>query len=447
MDLAKALRVPSSPCLAFVGAGGKSTALFQLARLLSGPANLPVIVTATTHLHIHQIKLAGSHWIAREPADLADLETNLQGVLLVTGPIEAERTTGVSPTVAAWLRELCGYHDIPLLIEADGSRQHPLKAPAAHEPAIPAFVDSVVVVAGLSGIGKPLNEQFVHRPEIFSQLSGLALNQAITSEALSRFLLHPDGGLKNIPPGARKIVLLNQADTPALEALANALARSLIPVCDSVITAALSRLETGSISTIHSVQEPIAGIILAAGESSRFGEPKQLLDYHGKAFVQRVAQAALTAGLSPVLVVTGAHAQKVASALAGLPVRIAHNGDWANGQSSSIRTGLERLPANTGACVFLLSDQPQVTPAVMTALVEKHMQELPAVVAPLVAGRRANPVLFDRVTFPDLMALSGDVGGRAIFSKYPPVYLDWMDEGLLIDIDTPADLQKLKDGF
>jgi molybdenum cofactor cytidylyltransferase len=65
----------------------------------------------------------------------------------------------------------------------------------------------------------------------------------------------------------------------------------------------------------------------------------------------------------------------------------------------------------------------------------------------MVAGQRANPVLFDRATFPVLQALTGDVGGRAIFSRVPPVYIDWLDERLLIDIDTPEDLKKLQDGL
>ena len=77
-------------------------------------------------------------------------------------------------------------------------------------------------------------------------------------------------------------------------------------------------------------------------------------------------------------------------------------------------------------------------------MTEKHAQTLASILAPLVAGQRANPVLFDRVTFPDLMSLTGDVGGRAIFSKYPLVYLPWHDESLLLDVDTPEDLEKLR---
>jgi probable selenium-dependent hydroxylase accessory protein YqeC len=118
---------------------------------------------------------------------------------------------------------------VPLLIEADGSRMRPLKAPGEHEPPIPAFATQVVVVAGLTALGQPLTSDWVHRPERFAALSGLEMGQAITSEAVARALSHLSGGLKNIPAGARRVVLLNQADRrsfdPGLPAGAN-----LIPV-------------------------------------------------------------------------------------------------------------------------------------------------------------------------------------------------------------------------
>jgi molybdenum cofactor cytidylyltransferase len=472
MDLAQALRLSppaslnqshhfSAPVsladgIAFVGAGGKSTAIFSLARSLSskppgssinetspaGAAGLPVIVTATSHLHIDQVKLANAHWVARDAASLSALEKHLHGVILVTGPLEGDRTTAVDPATLDWLHALCGYHDIPLLIEADGSRRHPLKAPAGHEPPIPPFIGFVVVVAGLSALGRPISAEFVHRPEIFASLCQQPLGSIITPGLLLEVLLHPLGGLKNIPAGARRVVLLNQASTPALQAQAKAMAETLIPTFDSILITSLDLIPGKS--SVHAVVEPCAGIVLAAGEARRFGSPKQLLDFHGQPFVRRVACTALSAGLSPVVVITGANAGQVEAVLSDLPVKIVHNPAWESGQSSSIRAGLEALPAGTGAAVFLLADQPQVLPTILRALLEQHSRALSPVVAPMVDGRRANPVLFDRLTFPDLLSLRGDVGGRAVFSKFPPDYIPWHDSSLLLDIDTPDDLKKLQ---
>ena len=446
MQLKQAFRISETACLAMTGSGGKTTALFQLARNLRdgvvslGPATggNPVIVTATTHLHIDQVRLADSHWICDKPSDLDGLENNLHGVMLVTGPAAGTRTTAVKGQTLSRLREVCEALCLPLLIEADGSRQRPLKAPAEHEPPIPDFVETVVVVAGLSGLGKPLTQEFVHRPEFFANLSGLVHGEIITPEALLRVLTHPAGGLKNIPAQTRRLVLLNQADTVELQSQAKNLTEKLLKTYQCVLIASLGHAQ------IHAVHEPVAGIILAAGESRRFGQPKQLLDFNGQAFVRAVAKCALASGLSPVVVVTGANSGAVEDAVGDLPITITHNRDWQKGQSSSIQGGLSAIPAHIGAAIFLLADQPQVTPPVLRALVEQHSVELAAIVAPMVAGQRANPVLFDRITFPELMALNGDVGGREIFGKFKVAYLPWHEESLLLDVDRPEDLQRLR---
>jgi molybdenum cofactor cytidylyltransferase len=437
VPLAKALRVSSPPCLAFIGAGGKTTAMFQLAKELQAP----VIVTATSHLGIWQTHFADRHMITDTPAPLEELEHGLQGVILITGEIEGERTRPIDADLLRWLQQYCGYHAIPLLIEADGSRERPLKAWAEHEPPIPASVEQVVQVVGLSGIGKPLNAGYVHRAEIFSRLSGLDLEQTITPDSVVRVLAHPEGATKNIPFGARRVALLNQADTPELQSLAQGLSQPLLALHDSVIISSLKQ------EKIFAVHERFAGIVLAAGESTRYGQPKQLLDWKGEPFVRAVAKTALQSGLSPVLVITGANAERVESTLNDLDVIMIRNEHWKTGQASSIRAGIESLvkPSSprTGGAIFLLADQPQLSSSVLHALLEKHAAELYPVVAPMVMDRRANPVLFDRVTFSDLLTLEGDVGGRAVFHKYHVEYLPWHDNRLLLDVDTPEMYQRL----
>lgn len=452
MNLVQALRLTQTPIIAFVGAGGKSTAMFQLARELPPP----VILTATTHLGAWQIPLADRHIIAETPSPIEAIEHSLSGVILVTGPFEGNRTQPVNQHVILWLREFCGYHSLPLLIEADGSRQKPLKAPAQHEPVIPEFVEQVVYVTGLTGLGRPLGEDIVHRPEIFARLSGLRLGEMISTKLLARVLTDPEGGLKHIPAAARRVVLLNQADTPELQSQARRMVQPLLSAYNAVIIASLQSRQ------IHAVHEPITGIILAAGESRRFGRPKQLLDWRGEPFVRAVAKTALEAGLSPVIVVTGAYSGEVASALNDLPVQVIQNPKWKSGQASSIRAGLGphpplrgALPQNqrylgragegAGGAIFLLADQPQVTPAILHALAEEHAATLAPIIAPMVLDQRANPVLFDRVTFPDLLTLEGDMGGRGIFSKHKVSYLPWHDNALLLDVDTPEHYQRLKD--
>ncbi len=439
MDLAHSLRLVSQSAshqtISLVGAGGKTTALFQLARQLSGKSS--VIVTATSHLGVWQISLADQHIIAKSIDDLQSIPE--QGVTLITGEIENDRTKPVDSAVLNWLREKCKKRSIPLFIEADGSRQKPIKAPAEHEPPIPEFSDVVIVVAGLSTIDKPLTEENVHRPEIFSQLGSLLIGETITQQAIISVLTHPQGGLKNIPPNARRIALLNQADTPELQSIGGDMARELLGHFDSVVVGSLKQNSPRTI-------EHTAGIILAAGQATRYGSAKQLLDWKGKPFVRHIAETALHSGLWPVVVVTGFRSADVESCLKDLPVEIVHNPEYQEGQSTSIKAGIASLPKKVGGAVFLLADQPQIPGEVIRALTDAHTKELQPIIAPLVLEeRRANPVLFDRAAFPDLLQLTGDVGGRAIFSKYKVEYIPWHDDILLFDVDKPEDYQRLVD--
>jgi molybdenum cofactor cytidylyltransferase len=462
MQLSKALRFSVSSAvssvIAFVGAGGKTTAMFRAAQELA-----PALVTTTTHLGAWQASLAKVHfaWGSDEP--MPEMEATLgSGITLVTGSLdeETERYRGLTAPQLEKLRQLAGYHALPLLIEADGSRQKPLKAPAEHEPVIPEFVATVVIVAGLNGLNKPLTEEHVQRAERFSALSGLKMGAKVTATALVSLLTHPEGGLKNIPAGARRVALLNQADTTTLQSQANEIGQALLSAYDSALIACVDPPLGFMREPVLAVKENIAGIILAAGKSSRYGKTKQLLDYHGQPFVRVVAETALKAGLSPVIVVTGADTEQVEAAIHGLPISIVHNLDWESGQSTSIRVGVLECgsSASTGAkvelphsrevggAIFLLADQPQVSVEVLRALVERHSQDLPAVLAPYIFDQRANPVLFDRVTFQDLLTLKGDTGGRAIFSKFSPRYLNWYDRKLLLDVDTLEDYQRLVNG-
>jgi molybdenum cofactor cytidylyltransferase len=443
MKLSYALRLSSAPRLALVGAGGKTTALFQLAREF----NTPVLVTTTTHLSVEQAQLGDVHFIVESPDQIAALQTGqVRGVCVFSGPPDgAGRLAGLAAPALERLLRLADDLSLPLLIEADGSRQLPVKAPAAHEPAIPPFVDTVVVLAGLSALDKPLSPQTVHRPEAFARLSGLSSGDVIDAAALRRVLVHPQGGLKGIPPGARRILLLNQADTEALQSQARAMLLPrpgqplLFPAYHAVLVASLIQQQ------VFAVHEPVAGIVLAAGGASRFGAPKQLLSYEGTPLVRRVAQVALASGVDPLIVVSGAFTPQISQALDGLAVELAHNPNWQEGQSTSVRLGVQRLPTDAGSVIFFLADQPFVTEGLVQALVEAHASDLAPIVAPLVDGRRSNPVLFDRRTWADFAALTGDAGGRTLFARYPAAWVPWHDPRLLLDIDTPEDYRRLLD--
>ncbi len=427
------------PRLAIVGAGGKSSLLFRLARLYGR-----ALLTNSAHLSIEQTHLADQCLTVASPEDVP--EQIGTGLTLLTGPLEdvRGRALGLDEACLERVLALAERLDLPLLTESDGSRCLPLKAPAPHEPPIPPWVDAVLVVAGLSGLGCPLDSASVYRPEDFAALSGMPLGATVTPETLARVLTHPQGGLKNIPSTARRFALLNQADDPAVREQAARLARLLLPAYDMVAVASLHGTIGPEEAQLHAFYTPTAGILLAAGESLRLGRPKQLVEWQGQPLVRRAAQTALQAGLAPVVVVTGAFAAEVQAALHDLPVQVVFNPDWPAGQSTSLRAGLAVLPERARAALFLLSDQPYLTPELIQALTRRHAETQAVVVAPRVNEYRANPVLFDRCAFPELLTLQGDAGGRQIIARYAVEYVDWPDERILLDVDTPDDLREIR---
>jgi len=189
----------------------------------------------------------------------------------------------------------------------------------------------------------------------------------------------------------------------------------------------------------------VAALVLAAGASSRMGRPKQLLDWGGRPLVRAAAEVALAARLSPLLVVVGGAQAEVPAALAGLPLRMVANPEYAAGKSTSLRAGIAALDNAADAAVVLLGDQPFVTAAIVERIVAEWQSSGAAIVAPTYAGQRGNPVLFARAVFPELLAIHGDQGARGVLaadhSRIRLVVFD--DPRPLADIDTPEDYERL----
>ncbi len=196
---------------------------------------------------------------------------------------------------------------------------------------------------------------------------------------------------------------------------------------------------------VNKNNKTVAAIILAAGGSTRMGQPKLLLEWHSEPLIRWVARLALHTGCAPVVVVTGANADDVRRALAGLPLTFIHNPDWQKGQSGSVKTGVSMLPADIDAALVYLGDQPHIPPSVPLELLRTYLQEEPSesILIPTYQGNRANPVLLDKQIFEPLGTLSGDAGARTIFSHYPVKLIPFDEADLVLDIDSPEDYQRL----
>lgn len=191
----------------------------------------------------------------------------------------------------------------------------------------------------------------------------------------------------------------------------------------------------------------IAGIVLAAGRSSRLGRPKQLLPVRGEPLLRVTLQRILSTSLDTVYVVLGHRADDIAGVISDLPVRIVHNPDAEEGQSTSVFAGLRAITASDpDAVMFLLGDQPQINPAVVDALISRWQETQAGVVAPRYANGAGNPVLFDRRVLPEFTTLSGDTGARAIVRAHQhsgDISLVDVNAPAPRDVDTNADYEAL----
>ncbi len=189
----------------------------------------------------------------------------------------------------------------------------------------------------------------------------------------------------------------------------------------------------------------IAAVILAGGASTRFGRPKQLLDWQGSPLLAHVTDVALRAGLDPVIVVLGAEAEAIYPVLGDRPVQTLVNWRWEEGMSTSVQTGLAAVPLDADGALFLQCDQPGVTADLLRALVRRFEASQRPIVHPVHDGRRGTPALFPRRLFPELSAVRGDEGGRSLIERHPEAVatVPVADPNVLADVDTPADYDQL----
>jgi molybdenum cofactor cytidylyltransferase len=192
--------------------------------------------------------------------------------------------------------------------------------------------------------------------------------------------------------------------------------------------------------------EPIAGVVLAAGSSSRMGTNKLFLPLGRETVLRRAVRVAAEAGLAPVVVVLGPEAERAERELAGVPCRCVVNPEHALGQSTSLRAGIAAVPAEARAAVVALADMPLVSAAMIAALVERYRGGAPLVVSEY-GGTVAPPMLYDRRFFDELRAVGPADGGgcgKQVVRRHRAevVAVPW-PLGALADLDLPADYARV----
>jgi len=224
-----ALLLEGGGVVCLVGAGGKTSLMYRLARELAAEGQT-VLTTTTTRIFAPTPEQSPGYILGATADDILEQAGGMLGshrhITAAAGKSpETGKLTGISPEAIdrLWAARVCDW----IIVEADGAAGRPLKAPAGHEPVVPATTGWLVGMVGLSVLGKPLSEEWVFRSTIFSSLSSLPQGAAVTAEAIAAVLVHERGILKGAPSRCRRLVFLNQADTVEREAAGLQVVRSI----------------------------------------------------------------------------------------------------------------------------------------------------------------------------------------------------------------------------
>ena len=193
-----------------------------------------------------------------------------------------------------------------------------------------------------------------------------------------------------------------------------------------------------------------AGIILAAGVSTRFGQPKQLLRLKDKCLIEWVLNAAITSQLSRIILVLGqAHnkiLQTLGEKLQHAKLQIEINPHYQRGQSQSLQVGLSKVINTYPAVMFLLADQPLVDAVTINYLLDNFWSTDKDICVPTIGGKRGNPTIFRKNFYSQIMNITGDIGARQIIGAHPArvLEIEIKNPHFFFDIDTPEDMERIK---
>lgn len=444
LSLYSCLKIREPSVVSFFGAGGKTTLLLRLAaELISAkqkvllttttkiyqPGDLPLLFASTSE---QALKILQKHFSTNNIA------------VLGKGLTEDHKVEGVEIEVIDALKKAL---PLSILVEADGAKGKSLKGYETHEPVIPASSDLVGAVIGADAIGAELSAKIVHRLDSYIEaLNGLKGRQISVDLIARTYLYMSQLGLEQAPQ-AKQVFILNKADcltkSRTLSLFLQGLNFDKNQPSKLLVTSAIAN-DPVKVVANYGVDKPtfkVSAVILAAGTSSRMGRDKLALPLAGKTILVHTLENIRQAGVEDILVVVKPDHQ-LEKSLAEFNCRIIVNDHYRNGMSSSIKAGLEALDSCTQAVIFALGDQPAVSPAFYRFMLDHYWKSLKLITCPVYRGRRGNPTIFDRRTWPALMNISGDKGGRELFSIFTEEDIDYVETEnieVITDIDTPED--------
>lgn len=442
MKLHHAFDIVRGDVVAFTGAGGKTSTLVTLGYELM---ELGWRVLATTTTRIGQSQLAFMPYAMRYTADpqaISSALTQHQFVFLY----DSIREGKVYGPDIHWTRQLLDNVDSDvLLIEADGARGLPFKAPYEHEPVIPSETTLVVPIVSLSVVGQPFDAEHVYNPEAMTNAFGFFPGVPVKSPWLAQVLRDESMGLKGVAQTmARVMAFVNQTPQKGyLRGRARLIARLTL---QSARYSGVAIGSTRANEPVYEVQRRVGAVVLAAGMSTRMGAPKVLLPWTDKeTIIEHIVQQLIRSRVDPIIVVTGYCGDEVKALVKPLGVTVAHNRGYKQGEMlSSLKVGLRAMPDSVSAALVVLGDQPRLQPRVIYQVLNAYAEGAGQIVAPSYNMRRGHPILISRRYWPELLALRDGGAPRDVINAHESdvAYVTVTTDSVLRDVDTPEDYEQ-----
>lgn len=423
--------------ICFVGSGGKTSLMLMLARELTGGR---VAITTTTRMAMDELP----QWI--DAVELGDSLANgrLENALgkarspvIVYSKTEQGKIIGVSGEAVDAMHKQA---DI-VLVEADGARRLPVKVPKPTEPVIPRSATKVVVVYGFDGMDKPLGPETCYNLDgVMGRVKGIEPGQVLDPPLLRRIFI--EGGFIEASSGKRRYVVVNKSEMG--EARAAEFARDLFhPAVDAV---GISSAKAGLVRRIDNSDRKITGMILAAGESRRFGGSKLIATVGGKPVLGHVIECAASARLERVIIVLGANGSELESQFGkDLPpgAVTVMNLDYKSGMSTSIKKGMESARGSDAVMIFL-GDMPFVTADLTEKVISAYRNSCAWACRPVCGKVPGHPVVIGRELFGELKNIADDEGARRVLRKVEDrTVLVETEPETQRDIDSETDLDRI----
>ena len=443
-SILKALDIDTDryPVLSVVGGGGKTSLIFRMMEELTA-AGKKVLITTTTHMAYEPDRPFA------EDGDMISIKQNLEEYgYTIAASLDREKHK-IGTLSEEKLKEIKVLADV-ILIEADGAKRYPLKVPASWEPVIWEQTDLVIAVAGLDAVGRSIRD-VCHRPECVADFLGKETEETVTEEDILK-IVTATVALRKCVGGRQYRVLLNKADIPgksqASERIADRLEEQGIPAAWGSLRekeyhiCGKSETERKRAAQMPSKRVKLALIMLAAGNSRRFGSNKLIYEVDGMPMylrtLRQLQKAAEKISDSRIILVTQMQQSEIIEAAKEIGAEALINPQPERGISSSMQIGLESAK-DADACLFTVSDQPWLTAETIIALYDAFQSENKGMACTVRGEKTGNPCIFSKKYYRELMEITGDKGGKQIIKRYPEdvTYLKISDERELQDVDVP----------